>query len=168
MQVDAKAAFGSAYDSAVTGAENASFATNRTLGEAKVSGTWGWNEWQASQSGGVTYIDETGTRMAGQTGASIDVTRLSIGPELRRHIDVGNDNSVEPFAFFKSSLDLADTGFEQSAAKVQNTIGGGVTVAKPDKYTVQATADYTQSSDSAADSATGKVSVSVPSSVLGF
>jgi hypothetical protein len=59
-----------------------------------------------SQSGAITYLDEAskGAMPGGQT--SIDVTRLSIGPELKRRVDMSSGLSVEPFAFFKSSLDL--------------------------------------------------------------
>jgi hypothetical protein len=119
-----------------------------------------------SQTGAITYLDETSAGMTGLAGTSVDVTRFSIGPELKRHIDVGNDNSLEPFAFFKSSLDLAETGLEDPTT--QNTVGGGVMLAKPDKYKLRATADYTDSTDAAEDVATGKVSVTVPSNVLGF
>jgi hypothetical protein len=164
--VDAKAAWGTAHDSAIAGVENMSLVSDRMLTEARLTGNWGWNAWQLSQSGAITYLDEAskGAMPGGQ--ASIDVTRLSIGPELKRRVDMSSGLSVEPFAFFKSSLDLADATWASPVG--QNTIGGGVTLAKPDKYNIKAMADFTESVNSADQVATGKVSVSVPASLLGF
>ena len=136
------------------------------LTEAKLTGNWGWNAWQLSQSGAVTYIDETSGGSAGLPGATVDLTRFTVGPELKRHFDTGNGASIEPFAFFKSSLDLTDT--PSSAPLAQNTIGGGVTLAKPDTYNITAMADVTESSNGGDQVATGKVLVKVPSRLLGF
>lgn len=120
--LDAKAAWGAGHETATAGTTSADFVSNRMLSEARVSGRWGWDKWQLSQTGAVTILNETKSGILGTTEMSVDVTRLSIGPELKRQIEMGNDNSVEPFAFFRSSLDLS-AGLEQPAAF--NTIGGG-------------------------------------------
>jgi len=135
IRLDAKAAWGTAHDSAVSGANSISLDTNRMLTEARLTGDWGWNSWQLSQSGALTYAGETSDGMAGISAASIDVTRFTVGPELKRHIDTGNGASIEPFAFFKSSLDLTDAA--SAAPLAQNTIGGGVTLARPDTYNIR-------------------------------
>ena len=166
IRLDAKAAWGTAHDSAISGAESLYLDTNRMLTEARLSGNWGWNSWQLSQSGALTYIDETNGGIAGIPGASVDVTRFTVGPELKRHIDTGNGASVEPFAFFKSSLDLSQG--ETGVPLAQNTVGGGVTLAKPDQYNIRAMADFSESTDGADQVATGKVLVTVPSRLLGF
>ena len=108
LQVDAKTAWGTGQNSATTGSETTAFDTDRMLTEAKVSGKWGWKAWQLSQSGALTYVDETSAGIAGMPGTSIDVTRFTVGPELKRRIDTGHGASIEPFAFFKSSLDLGE------------------------------------------------------------
>lgn len=166
IRLDAKAAWGTAHDSAISGADSVSLETNRTLTEAKLTGNWGWNAWQLSQSGAVTYIDETSGGGAGLPPATVDITRFSLGPELKRHFDTGYGASIEPFAFFKSSLDFPDT--PSGAPLAQNTIGGGVTLAKPDKYNISAVADVTESTVDGNHIATGKVLVKVPSRLLGF
>lgn len=75
--------------------------------------------------------------------------------------------SVEPFAFFKSSLDLGDASFAEPVAR--NTLGAGVSLIKPENFDIRATADYPENTNSAAAlAATGKVQVNVPSSILGF
>jgi len=168
VTVDAKAAWGSAQDSAMIGDDSAHFDTVRMLSEAKVKGSWAINQWQLSQSGAVTYFDETGhSGIGGIAGTSVDVTRLSVGPELKRQFDTGKGASVEPFAFFKSSVDLSDAAFQDPAAL--NTVGSGVVLAKPENFNIRAQADYTESTDDiSVPEARGKVSVSVPSSILGF
>jgi hypothetical protein len=164
---DAKAAWGTAQDSAIAGSESTAFATERMLSEAKISSNWGWQGWQLSQSGAVTYLDETSAGLAGAPGTSVDVTRLSVGPEVKRRFETGGEASIEPFAFFKSSLDLDDAGLTDPSAL--NTVGAGLTLAKPDSYSISATAGYSESTDNTDPSeAKGKVSVSVPTSVLGF
>lgn len=168
VTVDAKAAWGSAQDSAWISDNNAHFDTARMLSEAKVKGSWAIDQWQLSQIGAVTYLDETGdNNIGGIAGTSVDVTRLSMGPELKRQFATGNGASVEPFAFFKSSVDLSNAALQDPTAL--NTVGGGVVLAKPENFNIRAQADYTESlSDIGEPEARGKVSVSVPSSLFGF
>jgi hypothetical protein len=164
---DAKATLGTAHDSAAAGPADVHLATNRMLSEARLIGQWGWNAWQLSQSGAITYLDDA--RHGGIPGAletAPDITRLSVGPKLKRHIDTGNGASIEPFAFFKSSLNLGESGWTAPAG--QNTVGGGVLLTKPDKYKIRAAADFTDSLNGTDEIATGKVSVSVPASLFGF
>ena len=163
VTLDAKAGWGAADDSAVAQTGNARFATDRMQSEAKLRGNWGYNQWQFSQSGAVTYLGESTDAI----GNSVDVTRLSVGPEMKRHFDTKGGASLEPFAFFKSSLDLGDAAFTEPVAR--NTLGAGVSLIKPENFDIRATADYTESTNNAvAPATTGKVQVSVPSSVLGF
>ena len=163
VTLDAKAGWGAADDSAVAQTGNARFATDRMQSEAKLSGNWGYKQWQFSQSGAVTYLGE----QTDAIGNSVAVTRLSVGPELKRQFDTKGGASVEPFAFFKSSLDLGDAAFAAPVAR--NTLGAGVSLIKPENFDIRATADYTESANHAdAPSTTGKVQVSVPSSILGF
>jgi hypothetical protein len=167
LVLDAKAAWGGAHDNAAAGAADVKLATNRMLSEARLTGQWGWNAWQLSQSGAITYFDDA--RHGGIPGGpetSLEVTRLSVGPELKRHIDTGSGASIEPFAFFKSSLNLGESGWTAPAG--QNTVGGGVLLAKPDKYKIRAAADFTESLNGTDEIATGKVSVSVLASLFGF
>ena len=163
---DAKAAFGMGEDNTIVGDERADFATQRMLSEAKITGQWGWQGWQLSQSGAISYFDETSSALTDISGTSVDVTRLSVGPELKRRFEAGGA-SIEPFAFFKSSVDLSGTGLTDPNAL--NTIGAGVTLAEPENYSIRATAGYSESTATPdTGAATGKVSVTVPTSILGF
>jgi len=165
LQLDANAAWGLGQDTTTTDGGSRAFDTQRMLSEAKITGNWGWRGWQLSQTGGITYLDETGNELGG-AGPSVDIARLSAGPEVKRRFDKGG-MSIEPFAFFKSSVDLSDAGLTDPNAL--NTVGGGLTLAKPDNYSVRATADFSESTGSTDPGvAQGKVSVSVPTSVLGF
>jgi hypothetical protein len=163
VTLDAKAGWGAADDSAFAETGNARFATDRLQSEAKLSGNWGYGQWQFNQSGAVTYLGE----QTDAIGNSVDVTRFSVGPEVKRHFDTKGGAAVEPFAFFKSSLDLGDTALADPVAR--NTVGAGVSLIKPENFDIRATADYTESTNSAdAPATTGKVQVSVPSSIFGF
>lgn len=163
---DAKTAWGMGEDNTVVGDERTAFTTQRMLSEAKVTGQWGWQGWQLSQSGGVSYLDETTAKTPELAGTSVDVTRLSVGPELKRRFEAG-ETSIEPFAFFKSSVDLSGEALADPNAL--NTIGGGITFVEPDSYSIRATAGYSESTASTdPGSASGKVSVSVPTAVLDF
>jgi len=165
LQLDANAAWGLGQDSAITDGENVAYTTERALSEAKITGNWGWRGWQLSQTGAITYLNETSNGL-GEADPSVDIARFSVGPEVKRRFETG-DTSIEPFAFFKSRIDLSDAGLADPNAL--NTVGGGVTLAKPDNYSVRATADYSESTDSTdPGTAQGKVSVTVPTSVLGF
>ncbi len=166
--LDAKAAWGTAQDTAVTGAGSTAFGTDRMLGEAKVTGQWGWQGWQLSQSGAITHLNEkTSLGMTGLDGTSVDVTRLSVGPEVKRRFEAGENASIAPFAFFKSSVDVSNQSLTDAGAL--NTIGGGVTFANPDSFNIRATADYSENTDSDASGVgTGRVQINVPTSNLGF
>jgi hypothetical protein len=73
-----------------------------------------------------------------------------------------NAGSLEPFAFFKTSLDLDSVMVLRDAAR--NTIGGGVALNQPDGYSIQATANFSETLGAALPDPTlaGKVSVSMP------
>jgi len=166
ITLDAKAAWGMGEDSAMVGDARTDFATQRMLSEAKVTGQWGWQGWRLSQSGAISYLDETSANIPGIAGTSVDVARLSLGPEVKRRFEAG-DGSIEPFAFFKSSVDLSETGLADPNAL--NTLGGGVTFAEPESYSIRATTGYSESTANTDTGETrGKVQVTVPTSVLGF
>lgn len=165
VMLDAKAGWGTAHDSATAGADTVTMAGDRMLAEARLTGNWSWNAWRFSQSGALTYFDETQRGGIAADAASLGVTRFTLSPEVKRHIEIGSGTSVEPFAFFKSSLDLTESDWNAPVGR--NTVGGGVQLAKPDKYRIRAAADFSEDA-AGAEAATGKVQVSVPSSLLGF
>jgi hypothetical protein len=94
IRLDAKAAWGIAHDSAISGAERLSLDTNRMLTEAKLTGNWGWNAWQLSQSGAMTYIDETGGALPAWPKPRWMSPASRLDP--KRHIDTGNGAGIEP------------------------------------------------------------------------
>jgi len=77
ITLDAKAAWGMGEDSAIVGDARTDFATQRMLSEAKVTGQWGWQGWRLSQSGAISYLDETSANIPGIAGTSVDVARLT-------------------------------------------------------------------------------------------
>ena len=78
----------------------------------------------------LTYFDETRPDAIPGSDSSFDVTRFTLGPELKHHLETGSGASIEPFAFFKSTLDLAESDWNAPVGR--NTVGGGIQLAKPD------------------------------------
>jgi len=151
ITVDAKTAWGVARDSAMADSASTSFATNRMLSEAGVSGSWDINKWQLSQKGAVTYVDETSTAaIPGVAGTSVDSTRLRVGPELKRQIDVGANKSIEPFVYYKKSLNMDQVGGLDLTGS-QDSVGGGLTLNKPNAYQIRATPDFTETAAESID-----------------
>jgi hypothetical protein len=114
----------------------------------------------------LTYFDETRPDAIPGSDSSFDVTRFTLGPELKHHFETGSGASIEPFAFFKSSLDLAESDWNAPVGR--NTVGGGIQLAKPDKYRIRAAADFAEDTGGGGEATTDKIQVSVPSSLLGF
>ncbi|MEG6509719.1 autotransporter outer membrane beta-barrel domain-containing protein [Methyloligella sp. 2.7D] len=161
---DAKTAWGHADDRARAGEDAvASFGTDRTLSQARLSGNWNLeNNWKLTPSGTVTRVTEdANSPIAGADATKLEETKVSIRPEIRRPIDGWNGNTIEPFAYLQSSVDV-DTP-DGSEASPQNSIGGGLAISKTDYYNIRATADYTETMNSDIDpSMTGRFSVNVP------
>jgi len=163
LVLGARAAFGETSDGTALVSEVADFTTNRLLTEARMSGSWGFGQWQLMPAAAVTHVDETSiAAIPGVAGTNVTMTRFTAGPEVRRPIDMGFGSSLEPFAFFKTSFDLDDIKIGPGAAR--NTIGGGVVVNDADGYVIQATGDYSETVGAATpdQSLAGKVMVSVP------
>ena len=163
LVLGARASWGKISNGTVLASEEADFTTGRLLTEARLSGNWGLGEWQLMPAAAVTHLDETAiAAMPGLAGTSVTMTRFTVGPELRRSIDMGFGSSLEPFAFFKTSFDLDDIKVGPAAAR--STIGGGIVVNDADGYLIQAIGDYSETVGAATpdQSLAGKVSVSVP------
>jgi hypothetical protein len=111
----------------------------------------------------ITYVDDNAAAsISGPADGAAQTTRLTAGPQIRRQFDAGDAGSLEPFAFFKTSLDLDSVMVLRDAAR--NTIGGGVALNQPDGYSIQATANFSETLGAALPDPTlaGKVSVSMP------
>jgi hypothetical protein len=163
ITLDAKTAIGVAEDSAVADTGSADFATNRMLSEARVTSNVAIDKWTLSQKGAVTYIDErSSASVPGVAGTAVDATRLSVGPELKRPIDAGDGKSLEPFVFYKKSLNLDRVGGLDLSGS-QDIVGGGVSLNKQNAYQIRATADFTETQAQKIDnSVAGRVQVNVP------
>lgn len=163
LVLGARAAFGEISDGAIPISEAQTFTTNRLLTEARLSGNWDFGQWQLMPAASISYVgDTTVASIAGLSEATAQTTRFTAGPQLRRLIDAGDAGILEPFAFFKTSLDLESVKVMPEVAR--NTIGGGVVLNRPEGYSIQATADYSETvgAELPDPSIAGQVSVSVP------
>jgi hypothetical protein len=164
LVLGARASWGETSDgsTALVG-EDANFTSNRLLIEARLSGSWGFGEWQLMPAAALTHVDEIAiAAIPGLVGTSTVLTRFTAGPEVRRAIDMGFGSSLEPFAFLKTSFDLDDVKVVPGPAR--STIGGGVVVRDAEGYIIQATGDYSETVGAAIPdpSLAGQVMVSVP------
>lgn len=158
----ARAAWGETSDLAVAESDQQSLTKSRLLTEARLSGNWAVGKWQLMPAASITYVDDTAVAsVSGLTDAAAQTTRLTAGPQIRRQFDAGDAGSLEPFAFFRTSLDL-DSIIVPDAAR--NTIGGGVALNQPDGYSIQAIANFSETIgvELPDPAVTGKVSVSMP------
>ena len=158
-----RAAWGEISEGSTSLSELQNFNTTRLLTEARLSGNWSVGQWQLMPAAAITYTGETSVAsIAGLSDATVQSTRLTAGPQIRRQFSAGDGGSIEPFAFFKTSLDLETIETVPNTAR--NTVGGGVALNQADGYSIQAVADYseTMGTELPDQAVSGKVSVSMP------
>jgi hypothetical protein len=162
LVLGARAAWGETSDAMTSDSDQQSLARNRLLTETRLSGNWALGKWQLMPAASITYVDDNVVSVSGLSDTTIQTTRLTAGPQIRRQFDAGEAGSLEPFAFFKTSLDLDSIQVAPSAAR--NTIGGGVALNQADGYSIQATANFSETVGAELPDAevAGKVSLSMP------
>ncbi len=163
LVLGARAAFGETSDGTTLFGPDQGLGTSQLLTEARLSGNWDFGQWQLMPAAAITYTGDTSmASINGLADATLQSTRLTAGPQLRRQFDAGDAGIVEPFAFLKTSLELDSVKTLPGMAR--NTIGGGVVLTQPDGYSIQATADYSETigSELPEQALAGKVSVSMP------
>jgi hypothetical protein len=162
LVLGARAAWGETSDLTTSDNDQQSLAKNRLLTEARLSGNWAVGKWQLMPAASITYVDDTAIASISGLSDAATQTRLTAGPQIRRQFDAGDAGSLEPFAFFKTRLDLDSIVVLPNAAR--NTIGGGVALNQPDGYSIQATANFSESVGAELPDAevAGKVSLSMP------
>lgn len=158
--IDGKATWGQSADTIHLGDQATDFSTDRSLAEARISGSWKLNRWQLTPSGAITHVSEDANQVI-PGGTNVRETRISIRPELKRPIDMANGNKLAPFAYVQSSLSLNNSDPADSAP--QNSVGGGLTLTTTRKYNITASAEYTQTMDNTTPpDVSGHFSLNVP------
>ncbi len=162
LVLGARAAWGETSDVTTSDNDQQSLTKSRLLTETRLSGNWALGKWQLMPAASITYVDDNAVAVSGPSDTMVQTTRLTAGPQIRRQFDAGDAGSLEPFAFFKTSLDLDSLQVAPSAAR--NTIGGGVALNQPDGYSIQATANFSETLGTELPDAevAGKVSLSMP------
>ena len=118
---DAKAAWGENStllgDTAISGTHSAV--------SARVRGDWMFSTIKVSPIVGVAHGTETGA-------AHVDKSTFTVEPRISRPFALENGQSLEPFLTYRSESEF-------DGAAVSEKIGGGVTLAKPDAYSLSVT-----------------------------
>ena len=151
-------------ESTLSVTEEASLFQTGVLSQSQFAGSsWTVGGWQLVPTATVTYVDESAlAAIPGLAGSEIEMTRFTVGPEIKRQVDVGLGSNLEPFAFFKTTLDFDNAMVRPGISR--NTIGGGLLITQPEGYSIQAVVDYTETlgTETPDESLAGKVMVSVP------
>lgn len=162
LVLGARAAWGETSDVTTSDNDQQSLTKSRLLTEARLSGNWAVGKWQLMPAASITYVDDTAIASISALSDAAAQTRLTAGPQIRRQFDAGDAGSLEPFAFFRTSLDLDSVRVVPDAAR--STIGGGVALNQPDGYSIQAIANFSETIGAELPDAdvAGKVSLSMP------
>lgn len=150
-----------------------SFATNRALANAKLSGDWHQGAWRLSPSADVTYFQEqqfafTSVTGVGIPGQTLALGRLSVGPEVGYSFKTANGTVFEPYGSVKLLWDFKrdttisiggmDVGTEALRARAE--LGASVTAANG--ISLKAGVGYDGVGDGSYHAIEGKLSVHMP------
>jgi hypothetical protein len=118
---DAKAAWG---ENSTTFGDTAIGGTHSAL-SARVRGDWMFSDIKVSPTLGVAHGTETGA-------ARVEKSTFTVEPRISRPFALENGESLEPFLTYRNESEF-------DGAAVSEKIGGGVTLAKPDAYSLSVT-----------------------------
>ncbi|PPC86379.1 MAG: hypothetical protein CTY31_11540 [Hyphomicrobium sp.] len=118
---DAKAAWG---ENSTTFGDTAIGGTHSAL-SARVRGDWMFSNIKVSPTLGVAHGTETGA-------ARVEKSTFTVEPRISRPFALENGESLEPFLTYRNESEF-------DGAAVSEKIGGGVTLAKPDAYSLSVT-----------------------------
>lgn len=104
-------------------------------------------QWQRVES-------EAGAGIAGRERNS-----FSLAPKLEHKFDIGDGVALSPYATVKHQLDINTL---DGAEHTTNSAGGGITLAKPDAYSVTVSTDVQQSSNADTPSINSKLQFKLP------
>lgn len=84
---------------------------------------------------------------------------FSLAPKIEKEFDLGDGLAVTPYATIKHQLDI---NVLDGSEQISNSAGGGVTLSKPDTYSVTVSTDVQESSTSADPTVKSRVQLKVP------
>lgn len=97
-------------------------------------------------------------------GGAVEKSTIALTPRVSRPMDLKDGTKFEPFLSLKSALDFGTEadGSGHSGVDATRGIGGGVTFAKPNAYSLSVTTDVERSTSSDKSNVSGKLELKLP------
>ncbi|MFP4538573.1 MAG: autotransporter outer membrane beta-barrel domain-containing protein [Dichotomicrobium sp.] len=161
LMLDSRVAWGRGSDAIGSDGASSDFATERSLAKARLRGDFHVEGWAVSSAAAFTYVEEAA---AGATGTTVVTRDLSLGPEIRRSFRLEEGQVIEPFLRYNGTVDLdaVEDLSQLDDLAVGGSVGGGVTVTKPDDYTIQATTEVDGVEAETDPNVTSRLKLTVP------
>lgn len=144
------------------GVQGGGLVTTQSAVTARVKGSFGYEGLVLAPMASVAHgVDDAPPDGSGRV---IEKSTLALTPKVSRPVEIGGGAKVEPFLSLKSSIDIGASG-EAAGYGVTDTtrgVGGGVTLAKPDAYSLSVTTDVEQSTLSDHTSVKGRFELKLP------
>lgn len=155
--LDAKAAWGEA----VTSSAHQEVSETQTELSARVRGDLKIATLKLSPMLSIVQDNENASPSA---GGSTEHRTIIVEPRVSRPFHLGSGSQVEPFMRYKGEIDIdklsAASGNEQTA--VEELVGGGITLVKPDAYSLAVTTDLGNLGESEKTTLDSRVQVKIP------
>jgi len=156
VTLDANAQWGESQ--AIT---NPSLVTTQSAVTARLKGNFSFEGLRLAPALTVAHgVDE----MDVISGRPVEKSTIALTPRISRPIDLKGGTKLEPFLTLKSALDFGPTESEPGHEGVDTTrgIGGGLTFAKPNAYSLSVTTGIEHTTSSDQSNLNGRVELKLP------
>lgn len=153
---DAKAQWGESH--AVT---NPGLVTTQNALTARLKGNFSYDGLRLAPALTVAHgVDEADAI----SGGAVEKSTIALTPRVSRPIDLKDGTKLEPFLSLKSALDFgtAADGSGHEGVETTRGIGGGVTFAKPNAYSLSVTTGIEHTTSSDKSNVSGKLELKLP------
>ena len=157
VTLDAKAQWGESH-----GILDEGLVTTQSAVTARVRGNFKYEGLVLAPMASVAHgVDEAAP---GNRVGTIEKSTLAVAPRISRPVELGGAAKVEPFLSLKSAIDLGASGTGDGYGVVDTTrgIGGGVTISKPNAYSLSVTTDVEQAASSDRSNVKGRLELKLP------
>jgi hypothetical protein len=157
VTLDGKAQWGETL-----GMQGGGLVTTQSAVTARVKGSFNYEGLVLTPMASVAHgVDEAPPDGGGKL---IEKSTLALTPKVSRPVEIGGGVKVEPFLSLKSAIDLSPTGEAAGHGLIDTTrgLGGGVTLARPDAYSLSVTTDLEQSTGSDHTIVKGRFELKLP------
>ncbi|MGE0766724.1 MAG: hypothetical protein AB7L90_09695 [Hyphomicrobiaceae bacterium] len=97
------------------------------------------------------------------SGGALEKSTVALTPRISRPIDLTNGTKLEPFLTLKSALDFnASAAVEHDGTDTTHGIGGGMTLVKPNAYSLSVKTELERATGSETSNVSGRLELKVP------